>query len=370
MALTVATALLLRGVYSTQTVNPGFDYKNVTVASFDFRASRDNPQLVKTFQRQLIDEIGFLPGVETVAQSMAIPLTVGRVQGGFRIAGRQDEYYEMNFNAISPEYFALLDIPIVSGRNFVFADLKETPQAAIVTEATARRYWPRQKALGQRIILGAGPDSQFVEIIGIAKDVQMTRIGEIDSSYFYLPANPLAQTELRLLIRSSRDFASLVSTIRSTSSRLDPRMVVRVTRLEESLEVWRALSASVTALSASLGLLALALAVLGVYGVGSYAVTRRLREFGIRMALGATGGELQRMVLRQMMRPIVVAAVLGVGVSLAVSQALRAVLFGVSPFDPLALIAATLFLVGVAAAATLIPARRATRIDPIVTLRL
>jgi ABC-type antimicrobial peptide transport system permease subunit len=172
-----------------------------------------------------------------------------------------------------------------------------------------------------------------------------------------------------VLVRSAVSFASMTAGIRTVMQGLDPNLVVNINRLEDNLDFWRSLSRLAAGLSGSLGALALLLASIGVYGVVSYGVSRRLREVGIRMVLGANAHEVLAMVLRQAMRPVLAGATIGIAACAAVSRILSGVLFGVSALDPVAFVLAAAFLLMVAVAASLVPALRATRVDPMTTLR-
>jgi ABC-type antimicrobial peptide transport system permease subunit len=185
----------------------------------------------------------------------------------------------------------------------------------------------------------------------------------------YMPAAPRSQSGLQLLLRSRTDFAATTQAIRSIARELDPELVVTVSRLEENLDFWRTISRFVASISASLGVLALLIASIGVYGVVSYVVSRRFREVGIRMVLGATSREVQRMIVTQTLRPVMIGMLIGIAGAAAASRILEVVLFGISAFDPFAFVAAPFFLLAVAAAASLAPARKALRGDPISTLR-
>jgi ABC-type antimicrobial peptide transport system permease subunit len=207
-----------------------------------------------------------------------------------------------------------------------------------------------------------------LRVVGVAKDAQITRIGEIDSSYVYMPAGTSAQAGQRLLVRSSIDFAATAAGIRAAVAELDPALVVRVARLEANLEIWRRLATVVSSLSSALGLLALVLASVGIYGVVAYAVGRRMREIGVRMALGASARSVVALVLERTMGPVLVGAAVGLAAAIGVSQVLSSVLFGVSPADPVALLGAVVVVAGVAFAAGTLPARRAARVDPSRTL--
>ena len=218
--------------------------------------------------------------------------------------------------------------------------------------------------------VGGGAGWLPLEVIGVAKDAEITRIAETPSSYMYLPAGSRSQRgRQQLLVRSRTDFSSTASAIQSFARELDPGLVVRVNRLEENLDYWRTISRFATSMSASLGALALLIASIGVYGVVSYVVSRRRREVGIRLVLGATTPQVQRMIVKQTLRPVVIGMVVGIAAAAAVSRILGAVLFGVSAFDPIAFVVAPLFVLVVALAASVAPARKAMRVDPMSALR-
>jgi len=197
--------------------------------------------------------------------------------------------------------------------------------------------------------------------------VQATAMGGVDPYYVYTPASGWQV----LLIKSRADLGTIAASVRTLARALDPTLssLVRVSPLVDNLAWWRGLSATVTTLGASLGALALVLASVGIYGVVSYSVTRRYREIGIRMALGATAGNVLGMVLRGTMRPVIVGAVIGIGAAVAMSGILSSVLFGVSPADPVGLGGGVMLVVGVALAAGVLAARNATRADPTSALR-
>jgi len=274
----------------------------------------------------------------------------------------------MDLNSVSPEYFSMIHLPIVRGRNFTDADLVSPARTVIVTEATASRYWPGQDAVGQTLYISAGAGWAPLEVIGVVKDAQISRIAETPSSYMYLPAAMLRGRQ-QLLLRSQMDFAATASAVLAAARDLDPGLVVRVNRLEENLDYWRTISRFATSLSAALGALALLIAAIGVYGVVSCIVSFRQREVGIRMVLGATALEVQQMIVRQTLRPVVIGMLAGILAAAAMSQVLQAVLFGISAFDPIAFVVAPLFVLVIAAAASVIPARRTTRCDPMSSLR-
>lgn len=369
MVLMIGAGLLLRGLYATQTVDPGFAYRDVAYASYDLESAGYSPDEAAVFQRRLKDLANALPGVDASAYAVREPLSSGRTQATIRLPGQdRNEVQRAELNAVTPAYFSLIGIPIVRGRTFTDAELANDATVTIVSETTAGNYWPGQDPVGQTLLQRTGPDQEIsLQVIGVARDAQVTLLGQIDPYYVYLPATP-RWGDLELLFRSRSDFGSTASGIRAAVRALDPGVAVRVSPLEANLEYWRNLSGSVTALAASLGLLALVLASVGIYGVVSYFVNRRFREIGIRMALGARSSDVLGLILRQTMRPVVAGALIGVAAAVAASRILSSVLFGVSPVDPIALGGGAVLVLCVALAAGLLAWRRGTRADPARTL--
>jgi ABC-type antimicrobial peptide transport system permease subunit len=206
-------------------------------------------------------------------------------------------------------------------------------------------------------------------VIGVAKDAQVAHLGQLDRNYLYFPADKGDDSRSYILVRYSTGFVDVAKGIRDAARSIDPGVSVDVTRLEDYLEVWRAPSRIVAALSGALGSLALLLCSIGVYGMVSYSVSRSVRDIGIRMALGADGAQVMRLVVWQAMRPVVIGATIGAALCAAVSGVLRSMMFGLGTHDPTAFIGMPVFLLAVALVATLIPGRRAMRVDPMVALR-
>jgi ABC-type antimicrobial peptide transport system permease subunit len=206
-------------------------------------------------------------------------------------------------------------------------------------------------------------------VIGVAKDAQVSHLGKLDTSYLYFPAGPEDDSRSYVLVRYATGFKDVSNGIRQAAKSLDPDVSVDVIKLEDNLEIWRAPSRIVAALSGALGALALLLASIGVYGMVSYSVSRCVREIGIRMAVGANGADVVSLVLRQAMRPVLIGALVGMALCAGVSQVLSSMLFGLSAHDPIAFICVPVFLLAVALIASCIPARRAMRVDPMIALR-
>jgi ABC-type antimicrobial peptide transport system permease subunit len=256
----------------------------------------------------------------------------------------------VEYNHVTPDYFPVVGIPIVRGRDFTPGETHDA-LGIIVTESTARRLWPSEDPLAKTLREETGRE---YSVIGVAKDAQVSHLGELNTY---------------VLVRSAAGFTTTAKDIRDAVQSLDPDVPVEVTRLEDYLEIWRKPTRIVAALSGALGALALLLASLGVYGMVSYSVSRCVREIGIRMALGADGAEVMHVVLRQAMRPVLIGGLVGVVGCPAVSWVLSSMLFGLSAHDPIAFISIPLFLLVVALTASYVPARRASRVDPVVALR-
>ena len=369
MVLMVGVGLLLRGLTVTQTVDPGFDMRNVVVASYDLQGSYD-PEEAVTLQRRLIEDVRGLPGVEAVAQAMSEPLNGDTGATMIRLPTQdRGQFRRVPWNGITPGYFDVLGIPIVGGRAFGDADTTDDAAVAIVTESTARNLWPDQEPVGQTLLMPTGPDQDAaLEVVGVVRDAQVAVVGQVEPYYLYLPASPRLAQSLKLVVKSRTDFASTAAAIRIAAERIDPGLAVQMSPLESNLEYWRTLSSTLTGLAGALGLLALTLGAVGIYGVVAYFVGRRTREIAIRVALGARPGSVLAMILRRTMRPVVVGAIAGLAGAIAISRVLSSVLFGVSPFDPLGIGVAAAFVLAVAFAAGFLPGRSATRRQPLTAL--
>jgi predicted permease len=369
LVLTVAASLLLRGLYAAQTVEPGFAYRNVSVVAVPLRSAGYDAQRTTAFNRELLQRLAALPGVTAVAQTAKTPLMPGSREYELSKSGEGD-YQRFYFNNVSPGYFALLEVPLVRGRDFTEADLGDASPAMIVTAATARRLWPGEEPLGKVLDLDIGNETVIsFEIVGVAADAQVQTLGRIDDNYIYQPASPRWQQGMQLLVKSEAPTAAVADAVRDVVASMDPMLVASVTPLEANLDIWRRFSSLGSTLAGALGVLALVLAGIGVYGQVSYAVNLRVREIGIRVALGASARQVLRLVVSRNACPVVVGLAIGGIGCLAVGQLLSSLLFGISAFDPLALGAAAGFVIAIAFAATLLPTRRALRVDPTVTLR-
>jgi predicted permease len=382
MVLMIAAGLVLRGLYATYTIDPGFEYRDVAYVSLESVFEGYSAEESEDRRRRLMVGLEALPGVDAVASTDREPLGDDLAPASIRLPGEGEHQSRVGeVITVSQDYFSVLELPIVRGRAFTDEEVRNrTPgpavapdgamarklRPAILSATTARNLWPGGDPIG-RTLVWERPELNVVNtlrVVGVAADAQVTALGRIDPYYVYVPGEGGA-----VLVKGRTDVATTVSAIRAAVRAVDPTLLVTVLPLEATLGWWRGISGTVTSLFGGLGVLALVLASVGIYGVVSYSVTRRYREIGIRMALGATAGNLLGMMLRQTMRPVVIGAVIGVAAASAMSRILSSVLFGVSPADPVGLGGAALLVLGVALAAGVMAARPATRADPTATLR-
>ena len=365
LVLLIAAGLLARGVQSAQTLDPGFSANGVVAASFDLQQQGYDDARALQFHRQLMERVSAIPGVDLASQTVVVPLEGSSWGSMVEVDGVPPT--QMRFNYVSPGFFPLLGIPLVRGRVFTESEGLQSARVAVISEATARRFWPNQDPLGK--LFRTGADKAQYQVIGVAKDIRSTDLAHVEKTFFYFPADAKYQKNMNLLAHTNGDVASAVKLIRDAAHSLDANIIVNSRPLDANFEKWRAPSRMLAVLVSTLGFLGLLLASLGIYGVVSYAVSARIREIGIRMTLGAEPQGILRLILRQGMRPVILGLGVGFVACAAASRLMSVMLYGVSPFDPLTFGGVSLFLAAVALLACYLPARRATRVDPMEALR-
>jgi predicted permease len=366
MVLMIGAVLLLRGLHAAHTLNPGFEYRDVAVLSYDYVSDTGHAS-DSAFWPRLQEAIAALPGVEATAYVLRDPVGDDFVTGAVRLPGAgEDDVRTAELNWVNPGYFSVLGLPMVLGRTFTQNELGNDPGVAIVSESTARNLWPGGDAIGRTLLWRMRDREVELTIVGVAKDAEVRSLGQIDPYYVYFPA----RVGDKLLVKSRQDFATTAAAIRAVVRALDPGLPVPVYPLEANLTRWRNVSGIVTTLAVALGALALILAAVGIYGVVSHFVGQRVREIGIRLALGAEAPKVLGLILRRTMRPVVVGALLGVAGGVAASGVLSSMLFGVSPLDALALAGSISFVLCVAFVSGGAVAPPAARRDPMVGLRV
>jgi predicted permease len=352
----------MRAVAVAQVREPGFTTRNVVAASLELEQAGYNETRAARFYQLLTDRLREQPSVKAIALASILPLSGGRMGDGGVVDGHE---IQLSYNAVSPEYFDVLDLPIVRGRGFLKSENTGREPVAIVSESTARRFWPGADPIGKHI--GMAGQKVAREVVGVAKDVYATELSTIDGIYVYVPANPNG-LGMHILARG-HDAAALTRQMQQIAAGIDRNVFVQTMELQENLKRWQSPMRILMALSSALGLLALLLAATGIFGVVNYTVSQRAREIGTRMALGADARGILRLMIAQSLRPVFLGAALGLAVAAAVSRMLTSVLFGVSPLDPIAFLGMLLVLFVVACAASFLPAHRAARIDPAAALR-
>ena len=374
LVLLVGATLFLRSFIAAQTLSPGFDADRLVTASMDMFPSGYTGERYRDFQRRTLEAVQALPGVESAAFGSRIPLGFGgNSSTTVAIDGyqpRANEEIVINYSMVSARYFATLGVAVRAGREYDDTDTATSPRTIVINEAMARRYWPDGNALGKIVRLGPNP----AEVIGIVADSKYNSINERPVPQLFLPMARTEVSTLRLFVRTGSDPSALVADVRQAVRTLDPNLPVYDARTVNE-HVHGAMFAQRMAanLLGAMGVLALLLAAIGLYGVMAYAVTQRTQEMGIRLALGASPGSLLNMIVGQGMKLTTIGLVIGLALALTAFGsigAVRTLLPGISPLDPTTFIAVPAALAAIALLATWIPARRAGRVDPLVALRV
>ena len=373
MLLLAGAGLFARSLYNLKALDPGFRVDNLFAFSIDPSLSGyENERLTALYQR-LQEELAAVPGVHSVSMSETGALSGNDWQMTVRVDGYQaKEGEDMNpaVDGVGPRYFETMGISLVAGREFTDRDVKGSPRVAIINETMAKYFFGAASPLGRRFGFGRGTATD-IEIVGLAKDVRSVELRDRAPRFIYIPyAQDGSVTQLTYYVRAAQDAGSTATALRQTVQRIDANLPIfdmksMQVQVDESLFVER----MVAVLSVAFGALATLLAAIGLYGVMSYAVTRRTREIGIRMALGAERRRVLWLVLEEVASMACAGIAIGLAVALWLTRQVQAQLFGLAPNDPATLIAAAIFLAFIAIAAGYLPARRATTIDPIVSLR-
>jgi len=369
-ALLVAAGLLLRSLGKAEQAGPGFRTHQVTLAAFDLRASGYSDQQAIVYYDRLLERVGTQPGVESASLERYVPLWfTGRSYSTTRVENytpKPSEDMGIDLNVVGRGYFRLLEIPLVSGRDFSEQDRHGAPKVVIVNQTMANRFWPGQDATGHRVHIWG----DWRTVVGVARDIKYHRMNEPPESFIYLPELQASGTDANILVRSKLPTASVIAAVRAAAQSVDSKVQpLETDSLENLLRVSMFANRTAASLASVLGALGTLLAALGIYGVLSYSVNQRLREIGLRIALGAQRAHVLRLVVGQGLRLAVLGAALGIGVSLLITGGMSSLLFGVSASDPATFAGATLLVTLVAALAAYLPARRAMRVDPMVALR-
>jgi putative ABC transport system permease protein len=377
LVLLIGAGLLIRSFTKLQDVSPGFNPESLLVMQVSLPGNQYNePQKVDNFFQQALQGIQTLPGVQAVGVASTVPMSGNNSSGSFAIEGRTTQPGEMspwgNRWLAGATYFQTMNIPLIKGRYFDDRDVATAQPVAIIDESMQRKYWPDEDPIGKRISFQRDPQGNPIwrEVIGIVGHVRHRGLEGESPVQYYLPHRQLTGSGMFVVVRTEKEPSSLASAVRGAIQSVDRELpVYRVTTMEQVIADSMTQRRFAMTLLGIFALVALILASVGLYGVMAYSVTQRTHEIGIRMALGAKTGDVLKMVVGQGM----VLAVIGLGIGLlaafGLTRLMTTLLFGVSATDPLIFAILPLLLAGVAIAASWIPARRATKVDPMIALR-
>jgi len=370
LVLLVSAGLFVRSLRQALTFDPGFATDNLLTASLETRGARLNEQQGQEFFQQTLERAGSLPGVQSATLSMVEPLSGGGNRRMITLEGYEpqpNEDTELNTNTIGPNYFSTMGIPIVAGRDFDKQDREGGPLVVIVNEELARRYYGGNAA-GKRLQIGSNVPSR--EIVGVARTARYRSLREQPLPFIYIPFSQEYQSGMTLLVRTKGDPEAVVGSLQNEMRALNKDVpLFSVQTMSERIGGQLAADRMIAVLLSVFGGGALLLAAIGIYGVMGYAVAQRTHEIGIRLALGAEQRDILRLIVGQGMVLIAIGAGIGLAMALAATQVLKSLLFGVSATDPLTFASVIVVLVGVALLACYLPARRATKVDPLEALR-
>jgi putative ABC transport system permease protein len=375
LVLLVGAGLMIRTLWALHNVKPGVDPHNVLTFRVTLpREKYPKPEQQLNFYKQLVERTRSLPGVESAGTIDALPFTNDGSTQPIAIEGRPAVEFAMQpevaVRTISPGYLRALRIPLFAGRDFSETDTLDRPDAIVISESMAREFWPNENPIGKRLTLSFYP-GKVREVIGVAGDVKFRGLDSRKSlATVYVPLAQITFWNQAMVVRTSGDPASAASAMAAAVHQQDPDQPLRDVRTMDDILVDSLSQQRFSMLLlASFAGLALVLAAVGIYSVLAYAVRQRQREIGIRIALGAQLDDVLRMVLVEGMRPALIGVTLGLAGAFALKRAISSLIFGVSESDPLTFLSVSVLLAMVALVASILPAYRATKVDPMRALR-
>ncbi|HEY6231572.1 MAG TPA: ABC transporter permease [Pyrinomonadaceae bacterium] len=376
--LLVGAALLAISYVRVTRIDPGFNADRVLTAKIaPSNKKYPTPKARSAFYSTVLEHLQTLPGIESAGMVMSLPLTGSSMNRGFKVEGRPDpkadENVTMDFQVVSPSYFSTLEIPVKRGRGLTAADTENSERVIVINNAMAQRYWPNEDPVGKRLLIGeSSKDTSWRTIVGVVADNHHASLSEppVPTAFISYLQDFESWPRMGFVIKAKTDAAALTPAVRKELASIDrAQPVYAIEPMENLLRTSVAQRRFIMLLLGSLSFIALTLAIVGVYGVISFSVSERTQEIGIRLALGAGALDVLKMVLGQGMRVAMVGIVIGLGAAFALTRLLSSLLFEVSPTDPRAFSIVAAVLAVVAFLACYLPARRATKVDPLVALR-
>lgn len=372
LLLLIGAGLLLRSFERLLRVDPGFDVHNVLTMNISLPTVKyAKPEQQIAFFDEMMRRVSSLPGVRNAAISAALPLSTKRItpllpEGQPDVPLAQRPF--LDIEAISPQWFQTMSVPLRGGREFTAADNASALKVVIVNETFARRFWPDQNPIGKHIVVGRWPDP--AEVVGVAADVRNNSLAQETQAQLYLPFPQLPWGNMNLLVRTAVAPRSVISAVRTQISAVDPdQPVTSIQTVDELMDSSRAQPRFTMLVLGIFSATALALAVIGIYGVLAYSVAQRRQELGIRLALGAERGDILRLVVRQGLILAIAGIAIGLIAALLLTRLISGMLYRVGALDLTTFALAPAIFLFIALLASYLPAQRATKVDPMEALR-
>ena len=374
LVVLVCGGLFIKSFRKAQTMDPGFGNANGLIVSLSPTLVGYEDEQARNFYRQVVERVSHVPGVESVSYTRTMPLgdssnSNGPVLKEGETLARGTAGRNIMTDIVSPGYFKTMEIPFVEGRDFDNRDTPKTQRVIIVNQEMAEMLWKGESAIGKRVFVGS--DSRdFMEVVGVIKTGKYRNLAEDPKPFFYYSMDQLRPRTMMMVVRGSVDPRSLVGAVRTEVQAIDRRVPlsgIKTMAEHKTYALWAPNMAA--SFSLAFGVVAILLSAVGLYSVMAYVVSQRTREVGIRMALGANRTDVLKMITRQGMRLAAVGLVLGFLLALALAQVLSSLLIGISGYDVTTFIVVPTLLAAVALVACYLPARRATKVDPLIALR-
>ncbi len=375
LLLLIGAGLFVGTLKNLKTLNPGFEVTDLLSFAVNPTLNGYNAARSKLFYRQLNENLSSVPGVRSAALAVVAPLSFDEWDSTVTVQGyvaKPGEDMNPWNNYVSPRFFDTLKIPLYEGRDFTVRDTLGAPKVAIVNEKFARYYFGKRSAIGQHIGMGGDPGTKTdIEIVGVVRDTKYMMMRDPPPRQVFFPylQNDWA-TEMTAYVRTDLGAAQMFPALRAAVQKLDSNLPVYEMKTEQrQLDDSLAIERLAASLASAFGILATLLAAIGLYGVMAFLVSRRTREIGIRMALGAFKSDVLWIVMREVLMLVGIGILIGLPAALAVTRLLKSQLYGMAPYDPMTIALATLGIIAIAGLSGYLPARRATRVDPLTALR-
>ena len=373
VVLLVGAGLFIRSLQSANTIDPGFRVDRALTVPINLGLLRYKESEGENFYRNLLARVQAQPGVESASLVRFAQLGFSYAQFQVFVEGhgekKDDEGFSTGFNVVGPNYFKTMETPLLRGRDFSDADRKGAPEVAVINQTLAAALWPNEDALGKRVSV-SGPKGPFLEVVGVVRDGKYRSLGETPHPYIYQPLLQSYDPKMILVVRTTGEPQSVVSSVREQIRALEGNLpIADIKTLREQVDLSLFPSRVAAWTLGGFGLLALLLAAIGIYGVVSYSVAQRTREIGLRRALGAKESDVLKLVLGEGFLVISLGLTLGLLLAAATTRLIGGFLYGIAPTDALTFVGVPLLLGLVALGACYVPARRATKVDPLVALR-